>query len=122
MKGNFIGILAWAIVLGIALRSARQSTKTVFENISEAITRVVRWIINLAPFGILGLVYTSVSTSGLEIFTSYGAIILLLVGCMLLIALVVNPIIVFVCIRKNPSSGPRPALPQGLGYHGVLHP
>lgn len=102
MKGNFIGILAWAIVLGIALRSAKQSTKTVFENISEAITRVVRWIINLAPFGILGLVYTSVSTSGLEIFTSYGAIILLLVGCMLLIALVVNPIIVFVCIRKNP--------------------
>ena len=102
MKGNFIGILAWAIVLGIALRNARQSTKTVFENISEAITRVVRWIINLAPFGILGLVYTSVSTSGLEIFTSYGAIILLLVGCMLLIALVVNPIIVFVCIRKNP--------------------
>lgn len=102
MKGNFIGILAWAIVLGIALRSAKQSTKTVFENISAAITRVVRWIINLAPFGILGLVYTSVSTSGLEIFTSYGAIILLLVGCMLLIALVVNPIIVFVCIRKNP--------------------
>lgn len=102
MKGNFIGILAWAIVIGIALRSAKQSTKTVFENISEAITRVVRWIINLAPFGILGLVYTSVSTSGLEIFTSYGAIILLLVGCMLLIALVVNPIIVFVCIRKNP--------------------
>ena len=102
MKGNFIGILAWAIVLGIALRSARQSTKSVFENISEAITRVVRWIINLAPLGILGLVYTSVSTSGLEIFTSYGAIILLLVGCMLLIALVVNPIIVFVCIRKNP--------------------
>lgn len=102
MKGNFIGILAWAIVLGIALRSAKQSTKTVFENISAAITRVVRWIINLAPFGILGLVYTSVSTSGLEIFTSYGAIILLLVSCMLLIALVVNPIIVFVCIRKNP--------------------
>ena len=102
VNANYIGILAWAIVLGIALRSARQSTKTVFENISEAITRVVRWIINLAPFGILGLVYTSVSTSGLEIFTSYGAIILLLVGCMLLIALVVNPIIVFVCIRKNP--------------------
>lgn len=102
MKGNFIGILAWAIVLGIALRSAKQSTKTVFENISAAITRVVRWIINLAPFGILGLVYTSVSTSGLENFTSYGAIILLLVSCMLFIALVVNPIIVFICIRKNP--------------------
>ncbi len=102
MKGNYIGILAWAIVLGIALRAAKQSTKNVFENVSEAITRVVRWIINLAPFGILGLVYTAVSTSGLEIFTSYGAIILLLVGCMLFIAFVVNPIIVFICIRKNP--------------------
>lgn len=102
LKANYIGILAWAIILGIALRSAKQSTKTVFENISQAITRVVRWIINLAPFGILGLVYTAVSTSGIEIFTSYGAIILLLVGCMLFIAFVVNPIIVFICIRKNP--------------------
>lgn len=102
IKANYIGILAWAIILGIALRSAKQSTKTVFENIAGAITRIVRWIINLAPFGILGLVYTAVSTSGLEIFTSYGAIILLLVGCMLLIAFVVNPIIVFICIRKNP--------------------
>ena len=102
LKANYIGILAWAIILGIALRSAKQSTKTVFENISQAVTRVVRWIINLAPFGILGLVYTAVSTSGLEIFTSYGAIILLLVGCMVFIALVVNPIIVFICIRKNP--------------------
>lgn len=87
---------------GIALR-APGVHQTVFENISEAITRVVRWI-NQPRTGSAssGLVYTSVSTSGLEIFTSYGAIILLLVGCMLLIALVVNPIIVFVCIRKNP--------------------
>lgn len=81
----------------------------------------MRWIINLAPFGILGLVYTSVSTSGLEIFTSYGAIILLLVGCMLLIALVVNP---HHRLRLHPQEPlpARPALPQGLGYHGVLHP
>lgn len=102
MNANYIGILAWAIVLGIALRSAKENTKSVFENVAEAMTRVVRWIISLAPFGILGLVYTAVATSGLEIFTSYGAIILLLVGCMLFIALVSNPIIVFICIRKNP--------------------
>ena len=102
MNANYIGILAWAIVLGIALRAAKQTTKTVFENVAQAITKVVRWIINLAPFGILGLVYTAVSTSGIEIFTSYGAIILILVGCMFFIALVVNPLIVFVCIRRNP--------------------
>lgn len=102
MSANYIGILAWAIVLGIALRAAKQTTKAVFENVAQAITKIVRWIINLAPFGILGLVYTSVSTSGIEIFTSYGAIILLLVGCMFFMALIVNPLIVFVCIRKNP--------------------
>ncbi len=102
MGANYIGILAWAIVLGIALRAAKQTTKTVFENVAQAITKIVRWIINLAPFGILGLVYTSVSTSGIEIFTSYGAIILLLVGCMFFMALIVNPLIVFICIRRNP--------------------
>ena len=102
MDANYIGILAWAIVLGIALRASKKTTKTVFENIAQAVTKIVRWIINLAPFGILGLVYTAVSTSGIEIFTSYGAIILLLVGCMFFIALIVNPIIVFICIRKNP--------------------
>ena len=62
----------------------------------------VRWVINLAPFGILGLVYTSVSTSGLDIFVEYGQLILLLVGCMLVIALVTNPLIVFICTRENP--------------------
>jgi serine/threonine transporter len=102
MEANYIGVLAWAIVLGIALRAAKPSTKTVFENVAQAMTKIVRWIISLAPFGILGLVYTAVSTSGLEIFTTYGEIILLLVGCMLFIALVVNPLIVFVCIRRNP--------------------
>lgn len=102
MEANYIGILAWAVVFGIALRAAKQSTKTMFENIAQAMTKIVRWIINLAPFGILGLVYTAVSSSGLEIFTTYGAIILLLVGCMLFIAFVVNPLIVFICIRRNP--------------------
>ncbi len=102
MNANYVGILAWAIVLGIALRAARQSTKHVFEDVSKAVTKVVGWIINLAPFGILGLVYSAVSTSGIEIFTVYGQLIVLLVCCMFFIALVVNPLIVFICIGKNP--------------------
>ena len=73
-----------------------------FENVAQAMTKIVRWVISLAPFGILGLVYTAVSTSGLEIFTTYGALILLLVCVMFFIALVINPIIVWVCIRRNP--------------------
>lgn len=99
---NFIGILAWAIVLGIALRNTSKNVKDVFAAISDAVSMAVRWVINLAPFGILGLVYTSVSTSGLDIFVEYGQLILLLVGCMLVIALVTNPLIVFICTRENP--------------------
>ena len=91
MNANYIGILAWAVVLGIALRAASQSTKD-----------VVRWVISLAPFGILGLVYTTVSANGLEIFTEYGQLLLVLVGCMLFIAFVTNPLLVFWGIRKNP--------------------
>lgn len=102
MNANFIGILAWAIVLGLALRKASAGVKEVFQSISDAVSMVVRWVINLAPFGIMGLVYTSVSTNGIEIFTTYGQLLLLLVGCMLIIALVTNPIIVFVCTRTNP--------------------
>lgn len=99
---NFIGILAWAIVLGIALRNTSKNVKDVFAAISDAVSMAVRWVINLAPFGILGLVYTSVSTSGLDIFVEYGQLILLLVGCMLVIALITNPLIVFICTRENP--------------------
>ena len=102
MNANYVGILAWAIMLGIALRMAGERTKEVFANISDAVSKVVRWVINLAPFGILGLVYASVSTSGIEIFTEYGHLILVLVACMLVIALVTNPIIVWVCTRMNP--------------------
>lgn len=101
-NANFIGILAWAIVLGIALRATTKGVKDVFAAISDAVSIAVRWVINLAPFGILGLVYTSVSESGLDIFVEYGQLILLLVGCMLIIALITNPIIVFICTRKNP--------------------
>ncbi len=102
INANYIGILAWAIVLGIAMRAASDNTKQVFTNVSEAVSKVVRWVIACAPFGILGLVYTTVSENGLEIFTEYGHRLLVLVGCMLFIAFIVNPLMVWVNIRKNP--------------------
>ena len=102
MSANYLGILAWAVVLGIALRRASNQVKDVFTSISDAVSTVVRWIISLAPFGILGLIYTAVSTNGPEIFTEYGQLLLVLVGCMLFIAFVTNPILSFACFRKNP--------------------
>ena len=102
MNANYIGILAWAIVLGIAMRAASDNTKQVFTNVSEAVSKVVRWVIACAPFGILGLVYTTVSENGLEIFTEYGHLLLVLVGYMLFIAFIINPLMVWVNIRKNP--------------------
>ena len=105
MNANYLGILTWGIVLGIALRSASSASevaKDVFTAVSDAITKVVRWVIELAPFGICGLVYTSVSTNGLDIFYEYGQLILVLVVCMLFIALVANPLIVFVVTKRNP--------------------
>ncbi|MCD8316449.1 MAG: serine/threonine transporter SstT, partial [Eggerthellaceae bacterium] len=102
INANYIGILAWAIVIGIALRHVSQGVKNVFTAISDAISTIVRWVINLAPFGILGLVYTSVGESGLEIFTEYGKILLVLVCCMIVIALGSNAIMVLVVTRRNP--------------------
>jgi serine/threonine transporter len=72
------------------------------EDVSEAVSRAIRFIISLAPFGILGLVFTTVSTNGLSIFLDYGKLLAVLVGCMLTVALVVNPLIVFACLKKNP--------------------
>ncbi len=102
VSGNYLGILFWSIVLGFAFKNASDSTKTFLYDASEAVTKAVRFVISLAPFGILGLVFTAVSTSGLAIFTEYGRLLLILVGCMLFAALVVNPIMVFIAIRKNP--------------------
>lgn len=102
INANYIGILSWAIALGIALRVAAEGTKDLFSNVSDAVSQVVRWIISLAPFGILGLVFTAVSENGLEIFTEYGQLILILVACMLVIALIANPLLVWWGIRKNP--------------------
>lgn len=101
-NANYIGILAWAVILGIALKNAADSTKTIISNISDALSQVVRWIINFAPFGIMGLVFESINTGGIESLLSYGQLIVLLVGCMAFIALVVNPIIVYAGIRENP--------------------
>ena len=101
-SANFIGVLMWSALIGIAMRHVNEGTKKVVADIAEALTTVVRWIISCAPFGILGLVYAAVAENGPEIFLEYGQLILLLVGCMLFIALVTNPIMVFVLTRKNP--------------------
>ena len=102
-SANYIGILFWAIVIGLGLKLvASDSTINVISEISDVITQVVKWIIQFAPFGILGLVFTAVSESGLEIFTTYGRLLLLLVGCMLTSVLIFNPLISFIATRQNP--------------------
>ena len=101
-NANYVGILAWAVLIGMAFKAAGDGTKKVLSDISAALSQVVTWIINLAPFGILGLVFTTVSENGMDIFTSYGKLLLLLVGCMLFIYFVTIPILVYWCIRKNP--------------------
>ena len=103
MNGNYIGILTWSIIFGLALKSlAADVTKQAVKDFSDAVSQAVRWIINCAPFGILGLVFTNVSTSGLEIFTEYGKLLALLVGCMLAVALIVDPLVVALCLKRNP--------------------
>jgi len=102
VNANYIGILAWAIVLGLALRNAADTTKTLISNFSDAISTMVAWVIKLAPLGIMGLVIDSITTNGLESLLSYGKLLVVLIGCMAFVALVVNPIIVFAMIRQNP--------------------
>jgi serine/threonine transporter len=101
-NANYIGILAWAIVLGLALKNAPDTTKTMISNFSDAVSKVVTWVIKFAPFGIMGLVIESITTNGIESLLSYGKLLLVLIGCMIFVALVVNPIIVFAAIRQNP--------------------
>jgi serine/threonine transporter len=102
LNANYIGILAWAIVLGIALRNAADSTKNMLGNFSNAISTLVKWVIDLAPIGIMGLVFDAIATNGLSALLDYGKLLFLLLGCMFFVALVVNPLIVFINIRKNP--------------------
>ncbi len=100
---NYIGILFWAILIGVALKlKASQKTIDVVSDFADVIAQTVKWVIQFAPFGILGLVFSSVSASGLEIFTTYGHLLLLLVGCMLANTLIFNPLISFLMLKRNP--------------------
>lgn len=102
MTGNYIGILSWSIIFGIALRRAGNTTKEVLNGFSDAVSQAVRWVIQLAPFGIFGLVSDSISRNGIEALIGYGKLLVLLIGCMFFVAFIVNPIIVFLKIRENP--------------------
>lgn len=103
MEGNYIGILFWACMFGVAMKGiGTESTKVFLANTADAVSQIVRWIINLAPFGIMGLVYTNVVGNGLAIFTQYGKLLALLVGTMLFMALIINPFIIFLYLHCNP--------------------
>ena len=103
LNANYVGILAWAVILGLALKNiASDNTKNILTEFSDAVSTAVRWIINMAPFGIMGLVFSSVSTNGLGIFTDYGKLLLVLVGCMLAVALIVDPLIAGITLKRNP--------------------
>lgn len=102
VKANYVGVLTWAVLIGISLRHAGEATKNVLGDLASGLSDVVTWIINLAPFGILGLVFDTVSNNGLYVFAEYGRLIALLVGTMLFIYFVTNPILVYWCTHKNP--------------------
>ena len=99
---NYIGVLTWAVVFGLAFRNSNKETKELLQTIADVTSQVVRWIINLVPFGILGLVFKTISDNGVKILANYGFLILALVGTMLFVALVINPFIAFLFMRKNP--------------------
>lgn len=101
-SGNYIGILAWAIAVGIALRHCSNETKRVFKDISDSITKIVKFVIRLAPFGIFGLVSISVAQTGFAALGGYAKLLLVLVGTMLFVAFIINAIIAFAVMRKNP--------------------
>ena len=102
VNANYIGILAWAIIFGIALKKAGAGTKKALEDISDAVSIAVQWVISCAPFGIMGLIFTTISEQGLGALVDYGRLILVLVGSMAVVAFIINPLVTFVCVRKNP--------------------
>ncbi|MBS7310081.1 MAG: serine/threonine transporter SstT [Treponema sp.] len=103
INGNYVGILFWAILVGLSVRKfTDDNTKAVLCDISNAISMIISWIIQAAPFGILGIAFETVSQNGIGIFTSYGKLIAVLLGCMFFQALIMNPIIVGICLKKNP--------------------
>ena len=101
IDGNYICILMWACLFGLAMKGiANESSKAFLANVADGVSQVIRWVINLAPFGIMGLVFTSVSENGLAAFTEYGSLLLLLVGTMLL--MVLGPLVIFLYLHRNP--------------------
>ncbi|WP_330212801.1 serine/threonine transporter SstT [Pseudomonas sp. Z18(2022)] len=102
MNANFIGILAWAIGMGIAIRHASDTTRTVLGDLSNGVTLIVRMVIRFAPLGIFGLVASTLATSGFGALLGYAHLLLVLIGCMLFVALVINPAIVYWKLRRNP--------------------
>ena len=103
IDGDYICILMWACLFGLAMKSiANESSKAFMANVADAVSQVIRWVINLAPFGIMGLVFTNVADNGLSAFTKYGSLLLLLVGTMLLMVLVFGPLVIFIFLRRNP--------------------
>jgi serine/threonine transporter len=102
INGNYMGILAWSIGLGLALRHASDTTKALTQDLADAVTNVVRVVIRLAPIGIFGLVSSTIATTGFEVLAGYLHVLVVLIGSMLFVALVVNPLIVFWKIRSNP--------------------
>ena len=113
---NYMGILFWSVIIGVAIRITRSQTVITFMGeLSNVVSLAVKWIIQFAPFGILGLVFSSVSEGGLEIFTDYGRLLLLLVGCMLVTSLIVNPLLATIFLRQNPY----PLLWQCLKESGI---
>ena len=102
INGNYVGILTWAIMLGLALRAVGgEKTKAVISDLAKSVSKIVGWVIQLAPIGVMGLVFSSVSELGMNIFVDYGALLLLLVGSMLMLSLVINPLIMSVCLKRN---------------------
>ena len=116
VNANYMGILLWAVIFGLALRGANENTKTMLGNIADALGTAIRWVINCAPFGIMGLIFDTVATTGLDAMAGYLRLILVLVCCMFFVALVVNPLVVFLCIRRNPF----PLVFQCLTESGIM--
>ena len=103
VKANYIGILSWAVVFGLAMREASKNSKELLKTMAGVTSKIVEWIINLAPFGIMGLVFKTISDKGITSLANYGILLGLLIATMAFVALVINPLIAFLLMRKNPS-------------------
>lgn len=102
IQANYIGILSWAVVFGIAMREASKTSKELLKTMASVTSKIVEWIINLAPFGILGLVFKTISDQGIASLANYGILLGLLIATMIFVALVINPLIAFLFIKRNP--------------------